>query len=107
MEQYSIPLTEQPVVQEIVRLFLTAASGDCTTIRPDPQSLPYGVDLILYKRLDVDPRSPASVSAMLAHIYYSPEGDYISLCRPGLPLQEFCPVKSSLREILRREFRNR
>ncbi len=111
VEQSSVLLTDPAVVQEMVRILLTAASGDCTTTRPtlEPQP-PYGVDLILYNRSDIIPSQAASASAMLASVdYYAP--NYIGLWRPGdeigEPIYEFCPVASLLKELLQRELTSR
>lgn len=111
VERSSVLLTDPAVIQEIVRILLTAASGDCTTARPtlEPQPL-YGVDLILYDRSDIIPSRAESASAMVASVdYYAP--NYIGISRPGDQtdrlIYEFCPVESLLQEILQRELASR
>lgn len=105
--EHSIVITEPTSLQEIAATLLTATSAICTTALPTPQQRSgYGINLYLYSHSEVLPLSAVSSQWMLASISYSPDINYIGINRPngrGGRIIEFCPVETSLREILERE----
>jgi hypothetical protein len=105
--EHSIVITEPTVLREITMTLLAATSATCAAALPTPQKRSsYGINLYLYSHSEITPLSATSGQWMLASVSYFPEVNHIAIHRPngqGGQIIEFCPVGTSLREILERE----
>ncbi len=104
VEKHRIVITNSTTLHEITTTLLTATSQRCATALPTPRpERGYGIALYLYSRSEILPSDPARSQWMIASVHYYQEENLVGIDRPGSERMEFCPVGTTLREILARE----